>query len=114
MFEKLDQIDWTSLEHAYGSAEDVPQLIRDLASDDASVRDEAFYTAYGHIFHQGTRYQATAPAVPFLLEILDQPDYAAPDMLARLTDVRSRYRRDLRESAARLIPPEKELPCPKA
>lgn len=42
------------------------------------------------------------------------PDYAAPDMLARLSDVRSRYRRDLRESAARTIPPEKELPCPKA
>ena len=42
------------------------------------------------------------------------PDYAAPEMLARLTDVRSRYRRDLRESAARTIPPEKELPCPKA
>ncbi|MFP5258480.1 MAG: DUF4416 family protein [Acidobacteriota bacterium] len=42
------------------------------------------------------------------------PDYAAPDMLARLSDVRSRYRRDLRESAARLIPPEKERTCPKA
>lgn len=84
MFEKLDQIEWASLEHAYGSAEDVPQLIRDLASDDPTVRDEAFYAAYGNIFHQGTRYQATAPAVPFLLEILDQPDYAAHDELLYL------------------------------
>ena len=42
------------------------------------------------------------------------PDYAAPDMLARLTDVRCRYRRDLREAAPRTTPPEKELPCPKA
>lgn len=42
------------------------------------------------------------------------PDYAAPDMLARLTDVRSRYRRDLRERSPRTIPPEKEPPCPKA
>lgn len=42
------------------------------------------------------------------------PDYAAPDMLARLTDVRCRYRRDLREAAPRVNPPEKELPCPKA
>jgi len=42
------------------------------------------------------------------------PDYAAPDMLARLTDVRCRYRRDLREAAPRTTPLEKELPCPKA
>jgi len=42
------------------------------------------------------------------------PDYAAPDMLARLTDVRSRYRRDLREAAARTPIPQKESPCPKA
>ena len=42
------------------------------------------------------------------------PDYAAPDMLARLTDVRCRYRRDLREGAPRVNPPEKEPTCPKA
>ena len=42
------------------------------------------------------------------------PDYAAPDLLARLTDVRCRYRRDLREDASRTIPPEKEPTCPKA
>ncbi|KHK03512.1 DUF4416 family protein [Desulfovibrio sp. TomC] len=42
------------------------------------------------------------------------PDYAAPDMLARLTDIRCRYRRDLRERAVRTLSPKKELPCPKA
>lgn len=75
MFEQLDEIDWASLNHAYGSAEDVPDLMRNLASDDEKIRQDAFWTAYGNIFHQGTRYQATAPAVPFLLEILGQPDY---------------------------------------
>ncbi|WP_428567423.1 MAG: DUF4416 family protein [Solidesulfovibrio sp. DCME] len=41
------------------------------------------------------------------------PDYASPDMLALLTDIRCRYRRDLREAAANATPP-KEPPCPKA
>lgn len=31
MLEGLDAIDWTSLEHAYGDASDVPDLLRDLA-----------------------------------------------------------------------------------
>ena len=30
--EKLDSVDWAGLKHAYGSAADVPDLIRALAS----------------------------------------------------------------------------------
>ena len=41
------------------------------------------------------------------------PDYAAPQMLALLTDIRNRHRRDQRERAVHRQPP-KELPCPKA
>jgi len=37
------------------------------------VRDKALYELYGNIFHQGTRYPATAPAVPFLFELLKAP-----------------------------------------
>ena len=75
MLEQLDKVDWASMNHAYGSAADVPEMIRAIASDDEAIREEAFYTAYGNIYHQGTRYEATAPAVPFLLEILEQPAY---------------------------------------
>ncbi|MHC1789806.1 DUF4416 family protein [Solidesulfovibrio sp.] len=42
------------------------------------------------------------------------PDYAAPDMLGRVTDIRNRYRRDLREGDVRRLPRPKEHPCPKA
>lgn len=84
MFEHLDEVDWASMNHAYGSAADVPELIRNIASDDDEVREEAFYAAYGNIFHQGSRYEATAPAVPFLLEILQQPDYPAQAALLYL------------------------------
>lgn len=73
----LDEVDWGSLTHAYGSAEDVPGLLRDLLSHDEGVREEALYELFGNIYHQGSRYEASAYAVPFLLEMLDDP--ATPD-----------------------------------
>ena len=70
MLERIDHIDWTSLMHAYGSAADVPNDIRNLTSSDKEVRDKALYNLYGNIFHQGTRYQATPCAIPFLYELV--------------------------------------------
>ncbi|MFI8500593.1 hypothetical protein ACIGFK_19145 [Streptomyces sp. NPDC085524] len=63
---ELDDVPWHDLTHAYGSAEDVPQLIRALYEDDQETVDEAIYELYGNIHHQGTVYPASAPAVPFL------------------------------------------------
>ncbi|MET7751146.1 hypothetical protein [Micromonospora sp. NPDC005367] len=80
----LDGIDWASLTHAYGSAEDVPGLIRDLRSSDAEVRSAAMYELYGNIYHQGTRYEATAYAVPFLLELLADPTTPARHEIIQL------------------------------
>ncbi|MCL7455931.1 HEAT repeat domain-containing protein [Micromonospora sp. MSM11] len=69
----LNSVDWASLTHAYGSAEDVPDLIRDLRSPDGEVRSAAMYELYGNIFHQGSRYEASAYAVRFLLELVADP-----------------------------------------
>jgi hypothetical protein len=69
----LDEIDWSRLTHAYGAATDVPDQIRALRSPDADLRRRALWKLYGNIFHQGTRYEATAYAVPFLLELLGDP-----------------------------------------
>ncbi len=74
MLEGLDQINWGRLTHAYGSAEDVPTFIRALRSPDASDRKDARHGHYYTIFHQGWRYRASAPAVPFLFEVLEAPD----------------------------------------
>ncbi|MET9914311.1 hypothetical protein ABZZ74_47725 [Streptomyces sp. NPDC006476] len=38
MFEGLDDIDWASLEHAYGTAEEVPALLRALRSTHTEER----------------------------------------------------------------------------
>jgi tetratricopeptide (TPR) repeat protein len=81
MLEGLDRVDWSKLQHAYGSAEDVPALLRALDSAESKERDGAFHALYGNIFHQGTRYAATPHAIPFLVELVSQP---APKSTAEL------------------------------
>lgn len=76
----LDAFDWAELQHAYGSAEDVPDLLRALRTDDAAAREQAMHALYGNIFHQGSRYEASAYAVPFLVALATDahtPDRAA-------------------------------------
>ena len=73
MLEGLERIDWERLTHAYGPAGEVPGWIRELTSDDAAVRKRAFDVLEGSICHQGSRYRASAPAVPFLFELLTHP-----------------------------------------
>lgn len=68
--EELDQVDWNALEHAYGPASDVPEIIRALAGRSKEVRDKALRELYGNIWHQGTVYDATAHAVPFLVGLV--------------------------------------------
>ncbi|MEU3643193.1 hypothetical protein AB0E59_07410 [Lentzea sp. NPDC034063] len=72
MLDGLDDVDWAKLKHAYGPADDVPGQLRDLVSPDESVRTAALDELFGNIFHQGTIYEATPHAVPFLLEALPE------------------------------------------
>src|SRR5258708_17686834 len=67
MFDTLDTIDWSSLETAYGTAEAIPGALRDLASPDEEVRATAWQTLWSELEHQGTVYQASAYAAPFLV-----------------------------------------------
>jgi HEAT repeat protein len=84
MLEKLDSIDWSELSHAYGEASDVPELIRNLASSDEEIRDEALSELFGTIVHQGTVYEASAYAVPFLIELLEEPAVEGKDRILDL------------------------------
>lgn len=80
----LEQTDWASLKHAYGSAADVPDQIRCLTSGDKETRDKALWQLYGNIFHQGTRYQASSYAVPCLYGLLLDPSTPARDEIVEL------------------------------
>lgn len=67
MLEKLDDIPWKDLQHAYGSAEDIPYILRALA---AGFRvEDAIDELHGNIWHQGTVFEASPHAVPFLFEL---------------------------------------------
>lgn len=69
MLEGLDQVPWRQLHHAFGTAEDVPALIRASASTEESERSSALYELHGNLWHQGTIYEATPHAVPFLIDL---------------------------------------------
>jgi HEAT repeat protein len=84
MLEGLDQIDWGRLNHAYGEAVDVPGFIRALLSPDQDERNDALYELFDNIWHQGTVYEATAFAVPFLIELLAEPHVGGKEGILHL------------------------------
>ena len=73
MLKDLDAVPWPTLRHAFGEAADVPRLIRSLASVDREERQSALKQLFACLLHQGTVYEATALAVPFLFELLASP-----------------------------------------
>jgi len=74
VLEGLAEVPWATLTHAYGPADDVPDLLRGLRVGDPAVAEQALEDLYASITHQGTRYPATAPAVRFLAELATAPD----------------------------------------
>jgi hypothetical protein len=54
----LAAVNWAALGHAYGSAEDVPFLLRQVRSADPKVRKDALHELWFTIVHQGTRWRA--------------------------------------------------------
>ncbi|MFE7113393.1 HEAT repeat domain-containing protein [Streptomyces sp. NPDC057575] len=82
----LDEVDWAGMGHAYGSAQDVPGHIRALSGNDEAARRHAFSSLSSSIFHQGSRYQASPLAVPFLARIaVAGPAAAREDTMWLLT-----------------------------
>jgi hypothetical protein len=84
VLEWLERVDWLSLTHAYGPAGDVPGFIRGLAAADPGVRSGARHALYGNVFHQGTRYEASSYALPFLIELACERAVPDRDELLRL------------------------------
>ncbi|MDA2805204.1 HEAT repeat domain-containing protein [Nocardiopsis suaedae] len=83
-FPGLDDVDWASMGHAYGSAEDVPDMLRRMVGDDPGERGKAFSEFYGAVHHQGDVYESTVAAVPFLIHALRDPAARDKDDLMAL------------------------------
>lgn len=80
MFNGLYDVDWSSMQHAYGPAGEVPALLLALRSADAGERGKALSRFYGAVHHQGDVYPCTTASLPFLFELAG--DAATPDRAA--------------------------------
>jgi hypothetical protein len=74
----LLQVDWDSLDHAYGSAGDAPEQLLALVGDDLEARSRAVAYLDAAMLHQGTVYSATAPFIKIVAGLVADPRTAAP------------------------------------
>jgi hypothetical protein len=90
MLEDLDKIAWDELTHAYGSAADVPDLMRAMVQQ---TERDAFYDAWGEfantVNHQGSIYAATPYTVPFLLDLINDSQIPTFQRVCYLFDLAS-------------------------
>jgi hypothetical protein len=69
---ELDDPRWPKLSHAYGSAADIPKLLRQLvrATGPKTGHDsEPWFTLWSSLCHQGHVYDASYAALPHMVEI---------------------------------------------
>jgi len=72
----LGRVPWAELHHAYGSAADVPALLRGLVGGPGQ-QQAAKSALWGNVYHQGTRWESSQYLIPFLVGLLVAP--ATPD-----------------------------------
>ncbi|GAA0473505.1 hypothetical protein Aca07nite_56700 [Actinoplanes capillaceus] len=93
--QRLDAVSWDRLHHAYGIADDVPDMLRALRDPDPEIRGDALGGLHATVLHQGTRFEASQEVMPFLVTLIDDP--ATPDrgdLLQLLTGLAIGDRRD--------------------
>lgn len=76
---RADEVDWSRVEAGYGPADEVPSLLASLYSPDPAERDRAIGELWSCLCHQGTVYEASAVAVPFLLDAARDAPLAPPE-----------------------------------
>src|SRR5258705_6700925 len=84
MLDDLEAVPWRSLRHAFGEAANVPRLMRALRATGQDERQGALKELFACLLHQGSVYEATALAVPFLFELLAAPDTPERNWIAFL------------------------------
>ncbi|XIE80919.1 HEAT repeat domain-containing protein [Streptomyces sp. SBR177] len=107
----IGDVDWGALRHAYGSAEDVPALLRAAGgAADPAEREEAFDELGSALCHQGSVYSATVAAVPFLARLAQAPGTDTRDRLRCLwwllaaADGSGREHGEVRRAVAMALP----------
>src|SRR5262249_14454134 len=73
VWEQLFRVDWGRVTHAYGWARDVPTILHNMIATNQATRDRGWDGFWGSINHQGSFYDATVAAIPFLVEAVANP-----------------------------------------
>ena len=65
-------VKWENLKHAYGTAENIPSLLAQLASfpAESSWKQEPWFSLWSALCHQGDIYSASFAAVPEIVQQL--------------------------------------------
>lgn len=79
---QIGMIEWSTLEHAYGDAGDVPQWLVGLS--DAENAENSLHELWAAVLHQGTIYDSSLPAFEIMASLLASGDAAEPHMLTWL------------------------------
>ncbi len=67
----LDSPEWANIQHAYGSASDIPALLRQLETFPiAEGQAEPWFSLWSALAHQGDVYSASFAAVPHVVRVL--------------------------------------------
>lgn len=87
---RLDDPKWRTLQHAYGDASDIPDLLRQLAvfptRDDYTT--EPYFSLWSALCHQGDVYSASYAAVPEIVRLMDaSPDRVHWSVLLLVTSI---------------------------
>jgi HEAT repeat protein len=108
----LDEVDWGRFHHAYGAADDVPDLLRALSARDQQRASASLSTLWNLVCHQGGSSAPAALAVPFLLRAAAERavrNRAQLLLLAAEAGHRNHFGRDRREDLLQVeyLPEEK-------
>lgn len=69
----LDSPRWSELQHAYGSASDIPALLQQLEKfPDGDGQEEPWFSLWSALAHQSDVYSASFAAVPHVIEVLSK------------------------------------------
>jgi hypothetical protein len=82
----IDEIDWSALYHAYGSAHETPIHLKALASADVVAREAAIDHLFIAVIHQGFPESANAPTARVVAMMLAE-DAAAPEVREALVEL---------------------------
>lgn len=82
--DELNGVDWPSLQHAYGTAADVPSLLEALTGPEHA---EATSDLWAAVLHQGSIYDSTPPTMIAIAAIIADGAAAEPDFAGWLLQV---------------------------